>query len=286
MCYTARIGRHRASRTHSPRIALQVAVIGALAMTPAYTHAQDRQTQYVAPTNATVITSIDEGVGSTRAQVIRIQNESTVPVHVYSVTLRNCENIKQACGVPFPLNLLLNPGGRVTLRRVEPKDVDAAFSFRYTYGWRADSSDVAALHLLADNGVANAQHELVAEKAAAAEQNATVGVHDVNLSNDDIAALGAKIVKLRAQPDSISLHVGQLVPMRQMRILAIGAQGELLGRVRAYNLRVPNNAVSMLADTLVAQKVGRITAEFRLAPPASPLTVSVPIIIAAADTTW
>lgn len=285
MRYTARIVRHHASRTNSPRVAHIITVAAALATTPTFSSAQGHETRYVAPTDATVTTSIDEGFGSTPSQVIRIQNASTVSIHVYSVTLRNCENIKQDCGIPFPLNLRVNPGGRATLRRVDPKNTNDGFSFRYSFGWRADSSDVAALHVLADNGVAKAQRELASENAAAAEQKAAVGVHDVDLSSDDIAALGARIVRLRAEPDSISLHVGQLVPMRQMRILAMDAQGELLGRVWAYNFRIVNNLVTMRADTLVAQKVGRTTAEFRLAPPASPITVRVPIIIAAADTT-
>jgi hypothetical protein len=41
----------------------------------------------------------------------------------------------------------------------------------------------------------------------------------------------------------------------------------------------------MCADTLVAQNVGRTSLEFQLAPPASPLRVSVPIVVVPAITT-
>lgn len=257
-------------------------LICAIAATPTLATAQDRETRFVAPTNATVTTRIDEGYGSTPSQAIWIDNSSTVPIHVYSVTLRNCENIREACS-PFPLNLRVRPGGREILRRVNPRDPNASFSFRYSYGWQADSSAMEALHLLADNGVAQAKKLIAAQDAASAERNAAVGVHDADLGSADIIGLGARIASLRVDPDSVVLHPGQALLLNNVRVLAIDGQGATLGRVRAFQFRVPGGAVIMRADTVVAQRAGRTAAEFRLTLPAAPLAVSLPIIVTAAD---
>jgi hypothetical protein len=253
-----------------------------LALTPAGVRAQG-DTRFVAPTDATVITHIEEGFGSTPSQVIWIQNNSTVPIQVYSVTLRNCQNVRQDCS-PTPMNLRVRPGSREILKRVEPRNTEAGFSYRYSFGWRADSTDIAALRALADNGVTRAQQQLAANAQAAAEQRNTVGSHDVDLGRAELDALGAQIARLRAVPDSVVMHVGQLLPIHQVHILALDAQGQILGRVRAYNWRVLRNVISLQADTVVADRVGRTTAEFRLVPPAAPVSVSFPIVVVA-DTT-
>jgi hypothetical protein len=252
----------------------------AVVIAPTLARAQDRATQYVAPTNATVTTDLEEGFGSTPSQTIWLRNSSTVPIHVYSVTLRSCENVREDCS-PFPLNLHVGPGRRVMLRRVDPRDSNAAFSFRYTFGWQADSSAAEALHLLADNGVAQARKLVAAQDAAQAQQNAVVGVHDTDLGNADIVALGAQIATLRVDPDSVVLHPAQALLLNNVRVLAIDSHGAILGRVRAFQFRALAGAVVMHADTVVALRAGRTTAEFRLAPPATPLTVSLPIIVTA-----
>jgi len=252
----------------------------AIAATPVLAAAQDRGKRFVAPTSATVTTDIEEGYGSTPSQTIWIRNSSTVPIHVYSVTLRDCQNIREDCS-PFPLNLRVGPGDHTMLRRVDPHDANASFSFRYSYGWQADSSAVEALHLLADNGVAQAKKLIVAQDAARAEQSAVVGVHDTDLGSADIAELGAQIASLRVDPDSIVLHPGQELLINNVRVLAIDGHGATVGRLRAFNFRVPGGTVTMRADTVVAQRIGRTAAEFRLVPPAAPLTASLSIIVTA-----
>ncbi|HEY8312064.1 MAG TPA: hypothetical protein VIG47_15980, partial [Gemmatimonadaceae bacterium] len=121
------------------------------------------------------------------------------------------------------------------------------------------------------------------QDAARAEQNAVVGVHDTDLGGADIVGLGSQIARLRVDPDSVVLHPGQALLLKNVRVLAIDRQGATLGRVRAFQFRVPAGAVIMHADTVVALRAGRAAAEFRLAPPATPLSVSLPIIVTAAD---
>ena len=257
-------------------LTLLLSVSSALAAATA--GAQARTTRYVAPTDETVTTQVEEGYGSTPSHVIWIRNASSVPIQVYSVTLRDCENVKQDCA-PYPLRLVVRPGAREVLRRVQPRNPDAGFGFRYTFGWRADSSAVAALRTLADNGSVTAQQQLAAHDAEAAERRATVGSHDQMLGQDEIAALGARVAGLRLEPDSVVVHVGQLFLVHQVRLLAVDSAGAVLGRVRAYNWRVAQGVVTMLSDTVVAQRVGRTTADFRLAPPAAPLSAHLPIVV-------
>lgn len=93
------------------------------------------QRVYVAPTNETVVTGVTEGRGDDVFQMIWVANRSTVPVTVYSVTLRSCENVRQPCE-PRPMNVRLAAGEQRTVLRVEPKSDLQGFSFRYTFAWR------------------------------------------------------------------------------------------------------------------------------------------------------
>lgn len=278
--HAARLATRNPRNPSFARAAWISAILGAtLVLAPAVADAQGRETRFLAPTDQTVTTHVEDGFGGGPPyQVIWIQNASTVPIQVYSVTLRKCENIRQSCS-SSPLKLRVRPGGREVLRRVEPRDPEAGFSFRYTFGWHADSSDVAALQAMAENGVQLAQQQLAAHSAAVAEQQSTVGAHDIRLGSDDINALGTQIARLRVEPDSVVMHVGQLFPMKQVHVLAIGTHGELLGRVMAYGGRVMQGIVSMKADTVIAEHVGHTTAEFRLAPPAAPLTANLNIVV-------
>lgn len=61
--------------------------------------------------------------------------------------------------------------------------------------------------------------------------------------------------------------------------MAIGLQDEILHQLRACNWRVARSAVTVQADTVIAERAGRTTAEFRLMPPAPPLAVSFPIVV-------
>jgi len=54
--------------------------------------------------------------------------------------------------------------------------------------------------------------------------------------------------------------------------------------LRAYNWRVARSAVTVQADTVIAERAGHTTAEFRLVPPAPPLAVSF-LIVVVPDTT-
>jgi len=258
--------------------------------------------KYVAPTNETITTRIEEGYGSRPSQVIWVYNGSTVAVDVYSVTLRSCENVRQDCA-PRPLRMHLRPGHSEVLDHVEPNDPEKGFSFRYTFGWRADSADMAALHVLAAGGDRAAQQMTApqsAQPAAApavaqpmmqparpvtmAPPNAPLDPRDVVLGQEDLVKLGPQITSIRVQPDSIVVHVGQSFLMHQIRVIAYDLQGNVLGRVGTYGGKGINGILTAHGDTATARRVGRTHLEIQLAPPAASVTAMLPIIVIPRDT--
>jgi hypothetical protein len=257
--------------------------------------------KYVAPTNETISTRIEEGYGSRPSQVIWVYNGSTVSIDVFSVTLRSCENVRQDCA-PRPLRLHLRPGHSEVLDRVEPQDPEKGFSFRYTFGWRADSAEMAALHVLAAGGDRAAQQmtapaaqpamataaQLMAPQPAAAQPaamaSAPLDPRDVILGQEELVKLGPQITSIRVQPDSIVIHVGQSFLMHQVRVFAYDLQGNMLGRVGTYRGKGINGILAAHGDTATAQRTGRTRLEFQLAPPAAPLTAMLPVIVIPRDT--
>jgi len=186
-----------------------------------------RQRTYVAPTQETIFTTTEE-MTSAPGQVIYVENRSSVPVTVYSVTLRDCDNIKVGCSGPRVLHLQLTPDSRAVLARVEPANAQKSFNFRYTFGWRADSSTTAALGALATVGDSNARHQLDAIAREDAKRRAAVGAIDMDLTASEIAGLSDRAGKLHALPDSLVIPVGRRVSLDTVRVLLIGMQGKHL----------------------------------------------------------
>lgn len=254
------------------------ALAAAVCMAPTVADAQKR---FVAPTDQSVFLDYEEGYGSTPVQIAYIHNVSSVQIVIYSVTLRDCENVKQSC-YPQKVNVKVPAGSRVVLKRIEPRRPDASFRFSMSYGWRADSSDAEALRFLAaEGGSRAAKAQLDVREAAVAEQRATVGSHDEWLTASRLAELGDQVASLRAEPDSVVLRVGQQFAVSQVRVMARAADGSLLGRVGAYQWRVPTGIVLVKADSIVARAPGRVEVEFKLVLPAPARTAKFAVVVAA-----
>jgi hypothetical protein len=241
-------------------------------------HAQAGTKRYIAATDATVVTTIEEGYGSTPSAVIYVKNLSTVQVTVYSFALRDCENVRQRCA-PTRVDIRVPAGSRAILTHVEPRNPELGYTYRFSFGWRADSSDVEALRLMAEAGSSIAIRQLGARDSTLAERHAEIGRQDLTLDDSALAALGSHIARLRVEPDSVVLRLGQMFLVRQVHVMAVDAQGMLLGRVRAYRWRVMPGVVTVQADTVVGQQIGRTIVEFRLKPPAAPLTGQLTIVV-------
>jgi len=107
----------------------------ALAATGALGCASAAQRVYIAPSTDTVLTTLEEGRGDMPAHLIWVENRSSVLITVYSVALRNCENIRQACE-PRPVNVTVQPGQRRMVLRVDPRSPNLGSTFGYSFAWR------------------------------------------------------------------------------------------------------------------------------------------------------
>src|SRR5688572_21124312 len=86
---------------------------------------------YVAATRETVLPDVEVGQGEVASHTIFLHNRSTVPVHLYALSLSGCRNILPRCDVPIPLDIRIAPGERVRVQRIEPQNRRESFTYRY-----------------------------------------------------------------------------------------------------------------------------------------------------------
>lgn len=220
---------------------------------------------FVAANSQTVFASAEQAHGPNPAQVIYVENRSTVPIIVYSVTLRRCENVRQRCETPQRLSVRLPGGQRAPIQRVEPRLETSGFTYTYSFAWRPDSSGrVAALSVLADQGVEAARENIAAIERADAARRAEVGGHDDWLSTASLGALGARAAAVRAEPDSIVMRVGEVVTLDRIRLIVLDSAGAILGRARFSFGYQPGVVAFTRPDTLRAVAPGRVALELRV----------------------
>ena len=268
-------------RITSPRaLGGSFALLLAIACAPATKHA------YIAPSHETVVSTTEETEGPPSRHVIYIENRSTVPVTVFSITLSGCENVKQQCS-PHPVKIRVRPGGRELAIRVEPVNESQGFGYHFGFSWHADSATTNALNALASNGSAEARGRLTAMERADSLEREGGGFHE--LSRTDFAALAGRIASMRARSDSLFLEPGEKFDIDRMVILLADSQGVVLGRTHwvRYQVNTGNNAISFVPPgTLVARGVGRAVVRFRLADDAATLigntdidALDVPVVV-------
>jgi len=124
-----------------------IACLLALALEPL--EAQDR---FVAPNERSVIASSEESNSDDPVHMLYVSNNSTVPIVVFGVALTACENVKQSCG-PRRTNFRISAGRRVNVGRVQARDAERGFGYRWSFSYHADSSDAKAIALLKEHGV-------------------------------------------------------------------------------------------------------------------------------------
>jgi len=99
--------------------------------------ASQGQRVYLAPSNDTITTTTEEGMGSTPVHNIYVINGSTVPIIVFGVALRDCENVKQQCE-PSSTNIKIDGGARRPRVHVGPRNTQQGFSYHFSYSWRPE----------------------------------------------------------------------------------------------------------------------------------------------------
>jgi hypothetical protein len=110
------------------------------------------QDVFIAPSASTVLQFTEDGIGENPAHVLYVVNNSTVPIVVFGVILSQCENVKQPCG-SRPMKIKVAPRRRSVVGRVQPRDTERAWEYRWTFSYLADSSDAAAIAALRAHGI-------------------------------------------------------------------------------------------------------------------------------------
>ncbi len=269
---------HRVSPDSPVRLTFALLLAGCSATT---------QRAFEAPSSETIVSETEERQSDPPTHLIFVKNLSTVPVKVFSVSLRSCENVKQPCG-PKSTNLRVAPGQRVLALRVEPDMPQRAFSYNFGFSWHADSSSAAALAALAASGDASARRKVAAMQRDDSLRKAEPGTHYNELTRDDFTALGGRVVSMRAEPESLVLAPGEQSSVERIQFLMLDAQGQSVGRTRWVQWMVPGDgAIQFLPpDRIIAHRPGRTVIRFRLAGEAQQMLrseipdVEVPIVVA------
>ena len=229
-------------------------------------------TTYIAPTNSTVIARLEGSITSPTGASVVVENNSTVPITVTSVSLHDCQNIKQQC-TPQNTNFKIEGGSRRIVSRVEARSSEQSTSVRYSFAWHSDSAGMQALGAMAQSGSAEAAARLAAIQHADSIRKREVGFADMELSDKAVLDLGDKVFAYHAEPDSIVIKQGAMIFLQQLRVLVVAADGKSLGRYRGrYRFRVlPGTAIRFgKPDSLIAIAPGRQAIELSIVPTLTP----------------
>ena len=110
------------------------------------------QDVFIAPSRNTVIGSSEQAQGHLVGHVLYVSNRSTVPIVVFGVAITNCENVRRMC-LGNRTNIVVQPGQREEVGRVEAANEQRAWNYRWTFSYRADSSNALAVAALRANGL-------------------------------------------------------------------------------------------------------------------------------------
>lgn len=247
--------------------------------------------EYIAPTDATIVTSSQEGYGSTPSTVIYVSNNSTVAVRIFSFALRQCENVRQQCA-PTRVDIRVAPGKREILTHIQPRNAEAGYRYLVTLGYQPDTLATQVRALLrpstaGSNALSVTPAGVAVTPAAIAPTSAipnpvpaeSYGPDFEFWTDSAVAAVGPRIASLRVVPDSLVLRLGQMFVIGQVKIFAVDAGGAVLGRVRSLRVGVVPGVVTVHADSVVAVRRGRTDINFELKPPSPALSKPLRIIV-------
>lgn len=265
------------------RLAIRLSPIACAVVVGACAAASQRA--YVAPSFATVRSITEEREGPQQAHEIFIENESTVPITVFSMSLRGCDNVREQCDVRS-VRLRVQPNGRVLAMTVDPADPQRGFNYSFGFSWHADSSSAAALAALASHGDAAAGVQLAAIQRADSERRADVGYTE--LGRDDYRSIASQATALRAQPESLLMEPGQRADLDQVHLLLVDSTGQVLGRTHWVGFGLPSSDAVQFAPPrqLVARHTGRFVIHYTLADQAQAMLthriapLDVPVVVA------
>lgn len=227
--------------------------------------------RYVAPSRATVRASTEQAHAPRIGHTVYVENTSTVPITVYSVTLRNCENVRGLCDAPTPISVVVKPGRREVIRRIDPRDEGMGFFYRLSWAWRPESRDSTIAGVLADEAPAGLGPPAVIPRSGAPPVRSAEGY----LSEDEVRAYAGAGATLRTEPDTITMRVGETRSVRDVNVILYDSAGVRRGRIQ-YGMRFPPNKLSFVPPNIMATAPGEVTLEF-FVPPARLAGIATPL---------
>ena len=84
-------------------------------------------------TNYTIVMETKQSE-SGEGHVIYVENRSSQDIIVISVSLLECDNIRESCH-PMPLKIRINAGDKRIVFRVHPRSDDRGYSYRSSFAW-------------------------------------------------------------------------------------------------------------------------------------------------------
>jgi hypothetical protein len=215
------------------RLLMKLAVCAALPLGSA-----NAQKVFVAPNQDNVFSDTEVRDADGRVHLIYVVNRSTVPITVFSVSLSGCENVRASC-TPRKVKINIRGGTRAQVMRVEPRNPNQGFTYRFNYSWNADSTIDAARKAL---GVTR------------------------ELSRDDFTKLAPRIASLRAEPESLLVPPGGEISLDRISIFVLDSAGNPLGHTRwvrwSYS---PGSAARFDGMRITGRKPGRTEMRYTLA---------------------
>jgi len=110
------------------------------------------QDKFIAPNEYTVIPLTEQSNSDDPVHMLYVSNNSTVPIVLFGITLSSCENVRQSCG-SRRTNIKIDAGRRANVGRVEARDKERAFGYRWAISYHADSSDAKVMAMLREHGI-------------------------------------------------------------------------------------------------------------------------------------
>ena len=84
------------------------------------------------------------------------------------------------------------------------------------------------------------------------------------LTMDQLRAVAPRVHLLRADPKSLTLHVGQTVDFSNMKVIVVDGSGRQLGMTRAFSFAVkPGEPASVMPKRITGERIGKTVLTLR-----------------------
>jgi hypothetical protein len=211
------------------------------------------QQPFVVPDSASVIGSAEAASTKSPSRRFHVTNRSSLPIVVYAVELRGCENVAQPCE-RMPTNVTIAPGGRAQVGRAEARLRNRRFSYQWTFAYRPDTSDAAVVAVMRE-------HALIQEQGRPVENLAKQVVDSTSPLATSVAPSRERITAAERQTKVVALDANNRpIPLSENFRFRV-AYGSILASTRTPGSPVlatgacinPAEAAKLYADTAITR---------------------------------